>query len=269
MESLTGRTAIVTGAGQGVGKGIAQCLANDGAKVVVAELNEENGQATANSIDGAIFVKTDILSRESIIDTVTKTLEQTGSVDILVNNAYPTTGGVPDYIENKSDSDLDSAIRGGIYATWWAMQAVFPSMRDKGWGRIVNLCSLNGVNAFLYTSDYNIAKEGVRTLTRSAAREWAKHGIMVNAVCPAAATPSYEMMKEISPESFEKMLQQNPQERMGDPLKDIGPVVSFLSSEGARYLTGNTLYVDGGSHINGVSWRPMVASELREKGLIP
>jgi NAD(P)-dependent dehydrogenase (short-subunit alcohol dehydrogenase family) len=136
------------------------------------------------------------------------------------------------------------------------MQAVFPGMRERHWGRVINLCSLNGVNAHPYSVDYNMAKEALRTLTRTAAREWAPHGVCCNAICPGAATDAYRRYAAAQPENAAEMLRFNPMGRMGDPESDIGSVALFLASEDCRYLTGNTLFVDGGSHINGVPWLP-------------
>ena len=119
------------------------------------------------------------------------------------------------------------------------------------------MCSLNGVNAHMYTADYNVSKEALRCLTRSAAREWAAHGITVNAVCPGARTPAYERFAAASPENAAQLLRQNPMGRMGEPEQDIGSVVAFMCSDGGSYMTGNTVFLDGGSHINGVSWQPV------------
>ena len=118
------------------------------------------------------------------------------------------------------------------------------------------MCSLNGVNAHPYSVDYNMAKEALRTLTRSAAREWAAFGICCNAICPGAATEAYLKFAATQPENAADMLRLNPMGYMGDPERDIGGAALFLASEDCRYVTGNTLFVDGGSHINGVPWLP-------------
>jgi len=118
------------------------------------------------------------------------------------------------------------------------------------------MCSLNGVNAHMYTADYNVSKEALRCLTRSAAREWAAHGITVNAICPGARTPAYDRFAAASPDNAAQLLRQNPMGRMGEPEQDIGSVVAFICSDAGRYMTGNTVFLDGGSHINGVSWQP-------------
>ena len=131
-------------------------------------------------------------------------------------------------------------------------------MVAAGGGRIINFVSLNGINAHMYSADYNAAKEAIRALTRTAAREWARHNVLVNAIAPAAATPAYAAFAEAAPENAAEMLEQNPMGRMGDPEQDIGGVALFLASDDSRYVTGNTLFADGGGHINGVQWVPPV-----------
>lgn len=159
-------------------------------------------------------------------------------------------------LEAKSPADFARSLQGSFYAPLAAMQRAFPHMQRQGWGRIINLCSLNGVNAHMFSADYNVSKEALRCLSRSAAREWARHGITVNVICPAARTPAYERFAAMAPENAAQMLRQNPMGRMGEPEQDIGTVASFLASDASSYMTGNTLFVDGGSHINGVSWAP-------------
>lgn len=255
VADLQNKIAIVTGAGQGVGLGIARRLSKAGATVVVAEYNDESGQAVADSLDNGFFIHTDITQREQVLAMVEQTIERFGKIDILVNNAYPTTIP-PRRLEDREDADFEQALQGGFMSAWWAMKAAFPSMQKQGWGRVINLCSLNGVNAHPYTAEYNSAKEALRGLSRTAAREWGKYGICVNVICPAARTPAYEMFEQFAPDNVADMLKQNPMGYMGDPEQDIGGVALFLASEDARYVTGNTLFADGGSHINGVSWEP-------------
>jgi NAD(P)-dependent dehydrogenase (short-subunit alcohol dehydrogenase family) len=259
VSRLAGRVAIVTGAGQGIGRGIARRFAAEGARVVVAEIDEGSGRAVARSIEDELgaearFVRTDVGVKTDVLALVEQTAADLGGVDVLVNNAWG--GGRIERFERKSDAAMEHAFRVGWMGAFWAMQAVFPHMRSAGWGRIVNLCSLNGVNAHMFTAEYNAAKEALRALTRTAAREWARHGICANVICPAAHTLQYETFRRASPENAAKLLAQNPMGRMGDPEADIAPAALFLASEEARYVTGNTLHVDGGGHINGVSWAP-------------
>jgi NAD(P)-dependent dehydrogenase (short-subunit alcohol dehydrogenase family) len=178
-----------------------------------------------------------------------------GPVDILVNNAWRGSG--VQRIENKTDEQFDVALRMGVYAAQWSMRAALPHMKAQGWGRVVNIASLNGVNAHMGSADYNVAKEGLRALTRTAAREWARYGICCNVICPAALAESTRRIMAQQPGMIEAIEAANPMGRMGDPEADIGPVAAFLASEDARYLTGNTLFV-GGGHINGVAWAPQL-----------
>jgi len=259
MDRLLGKVAIVTGAGQGIGRGIARRFASEGASVVVAEVNAETGRKTTEEISTdfgvkAKFVETDVSSKESVVAMVDAAVSTFGHVDILVNNAWKET----DYsrLEYKTDAEMEQALRVALFGAFWAMQAVFPHMRRNGGGRIISMCSLNGVNAHMYTAAYNTTKEALRTLTRTAAREWARHNILANIICPAAVTPAYEQFRSASPENAAMILQQNPMGRMGDPERDIGGVALFLASEDSCYVTGNTIHADGGGHINGVSWAP-------------
>jgi NAD(P)-dependent dehydrogenase (short-subunit alcohol dehydrogenase family) len=142
-----------------------------------------------------------------------------------------------------------------FYGTLWSMQAVFPHMRDRGWGRVVNLVSLAGVDSHPFEADYNAAKEAVRSITRSAAREWARHGICINAIAPFAASDAFVRMAAAQPAAAAKLTGQVPVGRMGDPHDDIAPVALFLASDDSRYVTGNVIYADGGAHINGVQWQ--------------
>jgi len=171
-----------------------------------------------------------------------------------VNNAY--RGGRISRIEGKSDEEFDKGMAICLFAAKSSMVAAMPHMKARHWRRIINLCSLNGVNAHMGTAEYNVGKEALRAYTRSAAREWAGYGICANVICPAAVSASYRKFAEMAPDMAAATSAANPMGRMGDPDTDIGGVALFLASEDARYLTGNTLYVDGGGHINGVPWVP-------------
>lgn len=251
---LSGRNALVTGAGGGIGKGIARRFAAEGASVIVAEFDGEAGAACAREIvaqgGAAQFIKVDVTCK----DSVSALMREVGTVDILVNNAWQGSG--VGRIEDKVDDQFERALRFGVFACQWTMTAALPHMREQGWGRIINMASLNGVNAHMGSADYNAAKEALRALTRTAAREWARYGICANIICPAAMAASTRRIMAQEPGMIERIEQANPMGRLGDPETDIAPVAVFLASEDARYLTGNTLFVDGGGHINGVAWTP-------------
>ncbi len=259
MNRLQDKVAIITGSGEGIGLGVARRFAAEGARIVIAELNESTGKSAANDIEldfgrSVLFVKTDVSQKDNIMSMVDATVEHFGRIDILVNNAWG--GGQLSRLEYKDTELMDRALGVGFYGVFWAMQAVFPYMKASGWGRVITMCSLNGVNAHMYSAEYNSTKEAARTLTRTAAREWARHNITANVICPGAATAAFQAVQAANPEMVAEILKQNPMGRLGDPEEDIGPVAVFLASDESRYVTGNTIHADGGGHINGVAWVP-------------
>lgn len=259
MGRLQDRVAVITGAGDGIGRGIARAYAREGARVLVAELQPEAGDRVADELTQefgteALAVTTDVRDEAAVRAMVATAIDRWGTVDILVNNAWG--GGSLGRLEYKTNEQMSHGLEVGFYGPLWAMQAAQPAMRAQGRGNIVNLCSLNGVNAHIGTAEYNCAKEALRTLTRTAAREWAQYGIVANAICPGAKTAASRAVFAANPELETMADSMNPMGRLGDPEADIAPVAVFLASDDARYLTGNTLFVDGGAHINGVPWAP-------------
>lgn len=257
---LEGKVAIVTGGGDGIGRGITRRFASEGAKVLVAEINPATGEAVAAECRDEFgadvrFLATDAADKADNLAMVAHAIDAWGTVDILVNNAWGNGGGIGRF-EHKSDEELERGLKMGFLGPVWAMQAVLPTMKAKRDGAVINLCSLNGVNAHMGTTQYNAAKEALRSASRTAAREWAAWQIRVNIICPAALTAASRTVFEQNPELKASADAANPMGRMGDPELDIAPVALFLASEDARYLTGNTLFVDGGSHINGSAWAP-------------
>ena len=257
---LEGRVAIVPGGGQGVGRGIARRFAREGAAILLAQRNAENGRQAVAELRSdfgieAIFVKTDVTVREQVDAMIAAAVEQLGSIDILVNNAG---GSFPKRLENHTDEDMGQGLDLNFWSSFWAMRAAFPYMKAKKWGRVINLGSLNGVNAHMFTAQYNIGKEAVRALTRTAAVEWGPHGITSNIICPAVSSPAGDIYMAANPEMMKAILQQIPRGKMGDAEADVGGVAAFLASDDAAHVNGTTQFVDGGSHVNGVAWRPDV-----------
>ncbi|QGP80513.1 SDR family NAD(P)-dependent oxidoreductase [Sphingobium sp. CAP-1] len=255
---LAGRAALITGAADGIGLGMARRFAREGAAILVVDFDADNGMAAVEQLQElgatAAFFRADVTNKADVSGSVAACVDRFGSIDILVNNAYRGSG--PGRIEAKPDDLFASAMDMCLYAAKWSMEAAFPHMRARHWGRIINIASLNGVNAHMGTAEYNAGKEALRAYTRTAAREWAGYGICANIICPAAASASYRRFREMAPDVAAATAAANPMGRMGDPEADIGGVALFLASEDARYLTGNTLFVDGGGHINGVPWVP-------------
>ncbi|MGZ6976977.1 MAG: SDR family NAD(P)-dependent oxidoreductase [Acidimicrobiia bacterium] len=247
MHGVAGKVIIVTGAGRGVGKGMAVHLGKGGANVVVAEWKPELLEASVTELEGlgvtTLGVPCNVMDRGEIEGMVAATVERFGRVDGLINNAQ--TFRALASIAEVSEDDLDVFYRSGVKGTLWAMQAVYPHMRDQGWGRIVNFASSMGITGGKGFAAYNASKEAVRALTRTAAREWAPDGIVVNCIAPAAAYHHGEAGKQS--EGYRIFIENCPMGRQGDPELDIGPLAWFLCSDATRYLTGHTFMADGGA----------------------
>ncbi len=247
MHEVRDKVVIVTGAGRGIGRGMAMHLAKGGARVVVAEWKPELLAETVEAIEtlGAecIGVVTNIMERTEIDAMVSATLERFGRVDGLINNAQ-TFRPLHD-IATVSDTDLDVFYTSGVKGTLWAMQAVHPHMAAQRWGRIVNFASSMGITGGTGFAAYNASKEGIRALTRTAAREWAMDGIVVNCIAPAAAT--HKGVGAQQSEGYRQFIESCPMRRQGDPEWDLGPLAWFLVSDACRYVTGHTFMADGGA----------------------
>ncbi len=251
MGRLAGKVAIVTGAGQGIGRAVALRFAAEGARVAVAELKPHRCERTANEIAAgggeALAVPTDVGARAQVEAMVAAVVARWGGVDVLVNNAHGFGPRVA--LEAIPDEQFDRSWRTGVKGTWWAMCAVRPHMAARGAGRIVNFGSLAFDEGHRGLGDYAAAKGGITGLTRVAAREWGPLGITVNVVYPAALSKRGQDYIARDPEGFRRAMAERPIGRLGDPDADIAPVVLFLASDESRFLTGHVLYVDGGAHL--------------------
>ena len=247
---LDGKVAIVTGAGQGIGRGIALVFARAGAKVVVAEWKVHRMERTVEEIRGEGYpcfgIPTDVSKHEQVRAMIEKTVADFGELDILVNNAQSFAPRTP--LLEITDEQLAVFIDSGIKGTLWAMQAAHPHMKGRG-GRVINFVSASGIKGEAGLGAYNATKEGIRALTRTAAREWGKDGILVNAIAPAAMSKRGQDYQERDPEAFARAMADRPIGRLGDPETDIAPVALFLASAASQFLTGHTFLVDGGAHI--------------------
>ena len=241
---LAGRRAIVTGAGQGIGRAIALKMAQEGADVVIAERNPETASQVAREVEGlgrkALSIVVDVADRLQVERLVAKTLEQWGRIDILVNNAGFDRGGT---ILKIREEDWDAVLSVHLKGSFHCIQAVAPHMMENRYGKIVNLSSIYGKVGEVAETIYSSAKAGIIGLTKSVARELARYEIHVNAVLPGLIlTPTIEKMAE---KYRNRIIENTPLGRMGRP-EEVANVVTFLASDEASYITGAAIEVSGG-----------------------
>lgn len=248
MGKLEGKVALITGAGQGIGQGIALALAKEGAVIAVAGRTESKLHTTCGLLAdiGARgeAVVCDVSKKDDITDAVDRTVELFGGIDILVNNANDCKPGP---LSSVLDEDFERSFATGPLATLRMMQASYPHMNSRGGGVIINMVTSAAVrwDASNYGA-YGSIKEGMRSLTRAAACEWGKDNIRVLNVATHAKTPALQWWMDKNPEEAAAFVAGIPLGRVGDPETDIGRAVVFLVSEDAGYLTGATIPLDGG-----------------------
>jgi 3-oxoacyl-[acyl-carrier protein] reductase len=251
--SLHGRTAIVTGAGQGVGEGIARALAQRGANVVLAARRAETGEPVAESLrtDGysAVCLPTDVTDRAAVDRCVEETVERFGGLDVVVHNAF--SGAIPHRLE---DADLDKhwklMSRTGVWAVLFLGQAAWPHLqRARARGRFIIITSPSGVEGSANIALYSPAKAAERAIAKSLAREWGPSGVTVNCIAPVAGSPALVTAFERNPALQAAIEARTPLRRIGDITDDIGSVACFLAGDDSGYVTGQTIVCDGGSFL--------------------
>ena len=246
MGLLDGKAAIVTGAGQGVGRGIALALAKEGASVAVVGRTLEKCERTLGEIEEAggrgIALSCKVNHRDQVEATVAAVVEKLGGVDILVNNAHTSRPMVP--FEEVTDKDMAIALH-GFHGAFYFMQVCFEQLKARK-GKVFNLGSSAGIRGDAGFTAYAAGKEAVRAISRVAAREWGVHGITVNVISPFSESPGTEYMIENVPGYIDELTDQTMLKRLGSSERDVGRTVAFLASEGGSYITGQTINVDGG-----------------------
>ncbi|WP_141014782.1 SDR family NAD(P)-dependent oxidoreductase [Nocardioides sambongensis] len=245
---LAGRVALVTGAGQGVGQGIALALAGEGVAIAVLGRTESKLEETCRLIgergaEAAAFA-CDVSDTEAIPGVVEAVVERFGRLDILVNNAWAGAHGP---LLELSDRAFQKGYRTGPFAAFSFMKAAHPHLKATGDASIVNLVTSAMVrwDARTYGA-YASAKMALKSLSRTAAVEWAPDGIRVNAIAPHALSPGLKWWTETNPEEAEEFVASIPMKRIGDCEDDIGRAVVALVGPDMRYLTGATIPLDGG-----------------------
>jgi 2-hydroxycyclohexanecarboxyl-CoA dehydrogenase len=249
MGKLDNKVAIVTGSGRGIGRGIVEKLAAEGARVVVSDVDEESAREAAEAIGGeSVGLQADVTSKESVEAMVKEVMDHFGRIDILVNNAG--WDKVQPFLES-NESDWQRIIAINLYGTLHCCKAVLPVMVAQGYGKVVNIGSDAGRVGSSGEAVYSAAKGGIIAFTKTLAREMARYKINVNCVCPGPAdTPLFAEIGEENPKLREALLKAIPFRRLARP-EDLANAVAFLASDEAEYITGQTLSVSGGLNMVG------------------
>lgn len=261
MSFLKGKTAIITGAGRAVltdgrcgsiGYGIATAYAKEGANLVITGRNVKKLEDAKEELERLYAVQVLILQadvnsgadNEAIVaNVVQKTMDTFGRIDVLINNAQASASGVP--LADHTTEQFDLALYSGLYAAFYYMKACYPHLKETK-GTVINFASGAGLFGNFGQCAYAAAKEGIRGLTRVAATEWAKDGINVNIICPLAWTAQLEQFEKAYPDAFKENVKMPPAGHYGDSELEIGRVCVQLASEDFKYLTGETLTLEGG-----------------------
>jgi len=248
LNRLAGKVAIITGAGQGIGAAIAECYAREGAKVLITGRTLSKLEDVAGPINeaGGTCIPMVALAgeMEDAKKTVDRAVSEWGRVDILVNNAHTFTDYLPILDEKMAEHcmiDFQSAFFGSLQL----MQLCHPHMKQQGGGAIINMGSSYGPRSEPGFLAYSASKEAIRSLTRTAAKEWGPDGIRVNTILPSALTPKSIWYLEESG-TYDLELSKVAMHRFGEP-KDIAPTCLFLASDEGDFVTGQTIGVDGGA----------------------
>ena len=261
MGFLTEKTAIITGGGRAVlsdgscgssGYGIATAYAKEGANLVITGRNVKKLEAAKEELERLYGIK--VLAIQADISAgadnkataemvVKKTVEEFGRVDVLINNAQASASGVT--IADHTTEQFDLAMYSGLYAAFYYMQACYPYLKEAK-GSVVNFASGAGLFGNYGQCSYAAAKEGIRGLSRVAATEWARDGINVNVVCPLAWTAQLENFEKAYPDAFKANVHTPPAGHFGDPEDEIGRVCVQLANPDFKYMTGETLTLEGG-----------------------
>ncbi|HEX8710428.1 MAG TPA: glucose 1-dehydrogenase [Terracidiphilus sp.] len=253
LLSLAGKTAVITGGTSGIGRALSLGLADAGADVVASARRKEQVESTASEIEGrgrkTLRIASDVCDRSSLEALCAATLEAFGKVDILINCAgiirrTPTL--------SLSEEEWNNILNTNLTGTLRACQVFGKHMVERGYGRIINIASLNTFVALMEVAAYAASKAAVASLTRSLAVEWSKKGVTVNAIAPGVfITELNEKLLNSTPRGQE-LLMRTPMGRFGKTEELIGAAV-FLASDGASFVTGQTLPVDGGFLASGVN----------------
>ncbi|HLR81065.1 MAG TPA: SDR family oxidoreductase [Bacillota bacterium] len=240
MFDLTGKVALVTGGANGIGQGIVKTLAKAGAKVMVCDVDKEAGEETAKEVGGE-FHKLDVTDKDNAEQVVQDILAKHDRIDILAANAgiYPEV-----FIEDMTEDDWDKIQNINLKGVFFVVKPVLTAMKKQNYGRVILTSSITGdITGYPGGSIYGATKAGILGFMRSAALEYAKYGVTVNSIQPGMIAT--EGLKKQLGVLSEKGAEAVPMKRLGEP-EDIGVAVCFFASEEAKYITGQSLVIDGG-----------------------
>lgn len=248
LRRMVDRVVLITGGGGGIARGVARAFADEGARLILTDLVPEGMERTKAELErdfnAEVFLCVADGSREEEVRAaVEKGARHFGQLNVLVNNAQASASGLT--LVEHSKEDFDVAIQSGLYATFFYMKHAFPHLKESQ-GSVVNFASGAGISGKPGQSSYAAAKEGIRGLSRVAANEWGAFDINVNVVCPLVMTDKLAQWGKENPDMFQKNLDTIPLGRYGDAERDIGKVCVFLSSYDAKYITGDTIFIQGG-----------------------
>ncbi len=261
MGKFEGKTVLITGGGRSVlpdgrcgsiGYGIAVAYAKEGANIVITGRNVQKLDEAKEELERLYGVKVlpiqaDVNpspeSEARVQEVVDEAIKAFGRIDVLINNAQASASGVP--LAEHTREDFDLSIFSGLYATFFYMRACYPYLKETQ-GSVINFGSGAGLFGNAGQSSYAAAKEGIRGLTRAAATEWGKDNINVNVVCPLAWTAQLDQFEKEYPEAFKANVHMPPMGHYGDPEKEIARVCVALATPDFKYMTGETLTLEGG-----------------------
>jgi 2-deoxy-D-gluconate 3-dehydrogenase len=256
LFDLSNKVAIVTGGSQGIGMFIAKGLANMGADVAIVNRRDGPGKRAIAELKrlygvNAISITANVKDNNAVEDMVERVIREFGRLDILVNNAGII---IRSSIEQMSEKDWDQVLDTNLKGSWLCSRAVARYMLPHKKGKIINISSVASILGLINRTAYCASKGGISALTRAMAVEWAKYNIQVNAIGPGyIQTEINKDLLESDPTRHKRILENIPMSRFGDP-QDVANLAIFLASDASNYLTGQTIYVDGGWSVLGNKW---------------